>query len=69
MLKHRRNSIASLTDDNGTNYSEHDHKADLLWNAFKNRLGTFDFLGIDFDLPNLLTRHDGLQWLDSPFTK
>jgi hypothetical protein len=68
-LKHRRNSITSLTDDNGTNFSEHDHKADLLWNAFKNRMGTSDFLGIDFDLPNLLNRHDGLQCLDSPFTK
>jgi hypothetical protein len=68
-LKHRRNSIASLTDDNRTNFSEHDHKADLTWNAFKNRLGTSDFLGIDFDPPNLLNRHDGLQWLDSPFTK
>lgn len=36
-LKHMRNSIASLTDDNGTNFSEHDHKADLMWNAFRSR--------------------------------
>jgi hypothetical protein len=68
-LKHRRNSIASLTDDNGTIHSKHDHKADFLWTAFKNRLGSSDFLGIDFDLANLLTMHDGLQLLDSPFTK
>jgi hypothetical protein len=26
-------------------------------------------MGIDFDLPNLLNRHDGLQWMESPFTK
>ena len=68
-VKHRRNSIASLTDDNGINFSEHDQKANLLWNAFKSRLGTTDFMGIDFDLPNLLNSHDGLQCMDSPFTK
>jgi hypothetical protein len=32
-------------------------------------VGTSNFLGIDFDLPNLLNRNDDLQWLDSPFTK
>jgi hypothetical protein len=68
-IKPRRNSIASLTDDNGTNFSEHDHKVDLLWYAFKSRLGTSDFLGIDFDLPILLNRIDDLQWMDSLFTK
>jgi hypothetical protein len=68
-VKHRRNSIASLADDNGIIQSEHDHKSNLLWNAFKSRLGSSDFLGIDFDLTGLLPRHDGLQWLDSPFTK
>jgi hypothetical protein len=69
MIKHRRNTVVSLTDDNGTIHSEHDHKADFLWTAFKNRMGSSDFIGIDFDLVNLLTSHDGLQWLDSPFTK
>jgi hypothetical protein len=68
-VKHMRNSIASLTDDNGKIHSEHDHKSNLMWNAFKSRLRSFDFLGIDFDLTDLLPRHDGLQWLDSPFTK
>jgi hypothetical protein len=32
-VKHRRNTIASLTDDNGTSFSEHDQKANFLWNA------------------------------------
>jgi hypothetical protein len=60
-VKHRRNTIASLTDDNGTTFSEHDQKANLLWNAFKTRLGTSDFLGNVFDLPNLINMQDGLQ--------
>jgi hypothetical protein len=68
-VKHRRNTIASLTDDNVTSFSEHDQKANLLWNAFKTRLGTSDFLENVFDLSNLINMQDGLQWLDSPFTK
>jgi hypothetical protein len=68
-VKHRHNSIASLSDDNGTSFSEHDQKANLLWNAFKSRLGTSDFSENVFDLSNLINMQDGLQWLDSPFTK
>jgi hypothetical protein len=68
-IKHRKNTIVSLTDDNGTIHSEHEHKADFLWTAFKSRLGSSDFIGIDFDLQSLLTPHDSLQWMDPPFTK
>jgi hypothetical protein len=68
-VKHKRNTIASLTDENGIIHSEHNHKSNLLWDAFKSRLGSSDFLGIDFDLTDLLTRNEDLQWLDSPFTK
>jgi exonuclease III len=68
-VKRRRNTIASLTDENGIIHSEHDHKSNILWDAFKSRLGSSDFLGIDFDLTDLLTRNEGLQWLDSSFSK
>jgi hypothetical protein len=49
-IKHRKNTIVSLTDDNGTIHSEHEHKAEFLWTAFKSRLGSSDFIGNDFDL-------------------
>jgi hypothetical protein len=68
-VKHRRNSIALLSDDNGSSFSEHDHKANLLWNVFKCRLGSSDFSANVFDLSGLLIMHDGLQWLDSPFSR
>jgi hypothetical protein len=58
-----------LTDENGIIHFEHDHKSNLLWEAFKSRLGSSDFLGIDFDLLELLIRNEDLQGLDSPFTK
>jgi hypothetical protein len=68
-IKHRKNSIATLTDDNGITLFEHEHKSGLLWDAFKCRLGSSDFSGIVFDLPELLIRYEGLHELDSPFTK
>jgi hypothetical protein len=68
-VKHKRNTIASLTDENGIIHPEHDHKSNLLWDAFKSRLGSSNFLGIDFDLSELLIRNEDLQLLDSPFTK
>jgi hypothetical protein len=68
-VKHRKNSIATLTDENGIIHFEHEHKFGLLWDAFKSRLGSSDFSGIDFDLPELLIRNEELHELDSPFTK
>jgi hypothetical protein len=58
-----------FTDENGLIHFEHEQKSNLLWEAFKNRLGSSYFLGIDFDLSKLLIRNDDLQGLDSPFTK
>jgi hypothetical protein len=43
-VKHRRNTIVLLSDDSGSIFSEHDHKANLLWNVFKCRLGSSEFL-------------------------
>jgi hypothetical protein len=68
-VKHRRNTIALLSDDNGSIFSEHDLKANVLWNVFKCRLGSSDFLENVFDLSSLLILQDGLQWLDEPFSK
>jgi hypothetical protein len=58
-----------LTDDIGAIHFEHEHKSNLLWEAFKNRLGSSDFIGIDFDLLELLIRNEDLHELDSPFSK
>jgi hypothetical protein len=68
-IKHRKNSIATLTDENGIIHYEHEHKSSLLWDAFKCRLGSSDFSRIDFDLPELLIRNEELHELDTPFTK
>jgi hypothetical protein len=38
-IKHRRNLITTLEDDNGVTHSSHFPKANLLWEAYKERLG------------------------------
>jgi hypothetical protein len=68
-VKHRRNSIALLSDDNGSFFSDHDGKAGLLWNVFKCRLGSSDFSDNVFDLSSLISLQEDLHWLEEPFTK
>jgi hypothetical protein len=68
-VKHRRNSIALLSDDSGSFFSDHDMKASLLWNVFKCRLGSSDFSENVFDLSGLIMLQEGLHWLEEPFTK
>jgi hypothetical protein len=68
-VKHRRNSIALLSDDNGSFFSDHDGKAGLLLNVFKCRLGSSDFSDNVFDLSSLISLHEDLHWLEEPFTK
>jgi hypothetical protein len=68
-VKHMRNSIALLSDDSGSIFSDHDLKANLLWNVFKCRLGSSDFSKNVFDLSGLIMLQEGLHWLDEPFSK
>jgi hypothetical protein len=37
--KFRRNYISQLQLEDGTTAVDHEHKADILWNSFKDRLG------------------------------
>jgi hypothetical protein len=42
--------------------------ANILWNSYKDRLGTSAFTHMFFNLNELLQREDGLQYLVNPFT-
>lgn len=68
-VKHRRNLIAQLTDDNGQIVYQHQEKANLIWQAFRNRMGTSNFSGISFDLTALLSPIVDLSFLVASFTK
>jgi hypothetical protein len=44
-------------------------KANLLWEAYKARLGTSEFDAIHVDLGSLLHAHQDLSCLEEPFTR
>jgi len=47
-IKYRRNLITHLQDEQGNILTDHSGKANLIWLAFKERLGTTSFSSIDF---------------------
>ena len=67
-ISHRRNSIASLSLPDDVIVTNHDQKAGILWEAFKNRLGVSKFTGVTYDFHSLLQMHD-LNFLADDFTK
>lgn len=67
-LRHRRNLITLLSDHTGTLLFDHNLKADLIWNDFKERSGTSDFELMLFDLDSLFTRDVDLSPLEEPFS-
>jgi hypothetical protein len=68
-IRHRQNTIMSLQADAGEMISSHDGKANLLWESYKQRLGTSEFTHIYFDLQELLVRSENMEALEEPFTK
>jgi hypothetical protein len=68
-IRNRRNSIASLSDSNGNMVFEHSAKASLIWNDFRERMGTTCFEGMQFDLDNLLQHNVDLSSLEMPFSQ
>jgi hypothetical protein len=68
-IKYRHNYIQMLQDNNGIEHTEHFSKAVILWNSFKERLGKTESTSNPLNLINLLTRFEGLEDLESPFTK
>jgi hypothetical protein len=66
-IEHRRNLISSLKDPSSSVHYNHQTKVNILWEAFKERLGTSDSLEMMFNLEQLLSRADDLDWLSDPF--
>jgi hypothetical protein len=65
-VKHRHNLISSLKDDNGNTILSHTDKESMLFNAFKNRLGTSQQTSMVFNLPSLIQPIGNLSNLSSP---
>jgi hypothetical protein len=69
IVRHRQNFISSLEDNNGSLISGHDEKAYMLWEAYKQRLGTSEFSHMYFDLNSLLQPVGNLSCLEEPFLR
>jgi hypothetical protein len=67
-VKHRHNLISSLKDDNGNMALSHTDIESVLFNAFKNRLGTSQQTSMVFNLPALIQPIDNLTKLEHPFS-
>jgi hypothetical protein len=67
-IKHRRNLITSLTDPSGEIIYDHNLKAELIWRDFKERLGSFNFEYMQFNLESLLVQSLDLSSLEEPFS-
>lgn len=67
-LKHRRNLISTLEDSNGVLHTNHQGKADTLWNAYKERLGIQEFQTMAVNLTSLYPDQADLSSLEEPFT-
>jgi hypothetical protein len=55
-IKQRRNLITALKDSSGLCHTNHNSKANILWEAFKERLGSSDSPEMSFHLEQLLQR-------------
>jgi exonuclease III len=67
-VKHRHNLISSLKDDNGNLALSHNEKEAVLFNAFKNRLGTSQQTTMVFNLPALIQPIGNLSVLEQHFS-
>ena len=66
--RYRKNSISHLTLPDGTQVSSHYEKEKVIYEAFKERLGTCHAPAMGFDLASLITPLEGLECLFVPFT-
>lgn len=67
-ISHKRNLIVSLTTPSGNLISDHEQKAAILWEAYKERLGTSEFNSIEYEFNSILTSHN-LEMLDVAFSE
>ena len=68
-IKHRRNFITRLDNDQGSSFYSHHEKAELIWLSFKERLGTSNPSPLHFDLPSFFVNNTDLSSLVLEFSR
>jgi hypothetical protein len=69
IIRNNKNTILVLKDNNGQEKFNHEDKASLLRDAFKERLVTFKFTHMHFDLNHFIHPIADLEDLTLPFTE
>lgn len=64
----RTNYIATLMGTDNIAVHDHDQKAAILWNSFKNRIGKAETTAMQFNIDHL-ARTNSLEDLEKPFTR
>jgi len=64
----RKNTSTQILNDQGAWIQDHEGKAGLLWNSFKNRLGVTSGISMHFQLSNLITPRSNLLSLVEPWS-
>jgi hypothetical protein len=67
-IRFRHNSIASLTRPDGSIATDHNEKARILWQAFKDRLGFSTAIDTSFDFSEYIQPLVSLDELSAPFS-
>jgi hypothetical protein len=65
-ISYRINSISQIMNDQGVWVTDHQGKVGLLWNSFRNRMGTTSSPTMLFDLASMIVAADGLDALADP---
>jgi hypothetical protein len=67
--RYRRNNISALVAENGDIATSHAAKEEIIYQSFKQRLGSSDQPQMLLDLGSLIQPTPGLEDLSIPFTK
>ena len=67
-IRHRRKLITSLKSDNNEEFFNHDTKAEILWTAYIERLGSSTPIVLPDNLDELIIMAENLEILEVPFT-
>jgi hypothetical protein len=67
-ISFRKNTITQLRNEQGIWIHDHEGKAGIIWNAFRNRMGVTEEPTMLYNLASLFTPHDDLISLVEPVT-
>jgi hypothetical protein len=60
-IRHNKNSIMMLKDRDGLEKYNHEDKAEIIWEAFKDRTGNSEVTEMHFDLRDLIQPAEGFN--------